>query len=226
MPYGRSAVLLFSGPPGVGKTACAEAIASELSRPLLVADYSQIENCYVGGTEKNIVRIFREAQASQAVLFWDEADAMLYSRSSADRSWEVRHVNVLLQELERFEGVCILATNREASLDPALARRVPVKVQFTRPDRSMRLAIWRKLVPEALPLASDIDLESLSFWELTGGEIKNVILNAARLALQGRQGDCVTMAHFDEALAMETQTARGTSSRIGFRGAPREESLR
>jgi len=217
--YGRSPVLLFSGPPGVGKTAAAEALASALGKSLLVADYSRIQNCFVGQTEKNIVRAFREARNQDAVLFWDEADAMFYSRDSAYRTWEVRDVNVLLQELERFEGVCILATNRSAALDPALERRIAIKVAFERPDQAQRRAIWEKLLPEKLPLAKDVNLDQLSRVDLVGGEIKNVVLNAARLTLQRAEHGPVAMADFRKAIQMEQEGKWKSEgrSRIGFR---------
>jgi hypothetical protein len=217
--YGRSPVLLFSGPPGVGKTAAAEALACALEKWLLVADYSRIENCFVGQTEKNIVRAFREARNQDAVLFWDEADAMFYSRDSAWRSWEVRDVNVLLQELERFEGVCILATNRTTGLDPALERRIAIKVAFERPDRAQRRRIWEKLLPKKMPLAKDINLDKLSQIDLVGGEIKNVILNAARLALQRDPDGPVTMEDFHKAIDREQsgQWSHNPRSRIGFK---------
>jgi len=219
VPYGRTVTLLFSGPPGVGKTASAEALAHELGRPILPVDYSQVQNCYVGNTEKNIVRMFREAAAHEAVLFWDEADAMFYDRDAAARTWEVRDVNVLLQELERFEGVCVLATNRRVSLDPALERRITLKVAFEPPDREERLAIWQRMVPAKLPLGDDVDLDVLAGAELTGGEIKNVLLNAARLALGRGPGGPVTMADFDEALRMEKAGAKrgGRGDGIGFK---------
>jgi SpoVK/Ycf46/Vps4 family AAA+-type ATPase len=219
VPYGRTVTLLFSGPPGVGKTASAEALAHELGRPILPVDYSEVQNCYVGNTEKNIVRMFREAAAREAVLFWDEADAMFYDRDAAARTWEVRDVNVLLQELERFEGVCVLATNRRVSLDPALERRITLKVAFEPPDREERLAIWQRMIPAKLPLGHDVDLDVLTAAELTGGEIKNVLLNAARLALgRGPEGP-VTMADFGEALRMEKAGSRrgDRSGGIGFR---------
>ena len=149
IPYGRSPVLLFSGPPGTGKTAAAIALAHELDRPILVADYSRIQNCFVGQTEKNIVRVFREAKNQKAVLLWDEADAMFFDRDSAQRNWEVRDVNVLLQEVERSESVCILATNRKITLDKALQRRIALKVEFDRPDQKRRRLIWERLLPEA-----------------------------------------------------------------------------
>ena len=216
IPYGRGPVLLFSGPPGTGKTATAEALAHELGRPILVADYSRIQNCFIGQTEKNIVRAFREAKDQEAVLFWDEADAMFYDRDSAHRNWEVRDVNVLLQELERFEGVCILATNRKITLDKALQRRITLKVEFERPDPRQRRQIWEKFMPRKLPVARDLDLEELSRLDLTGGEIKNVVLNAARLALQRDERGPVTMADFREALSVEARGGWNGHNRSGI----------
>jgi hypothetical protein len=201
--YGRAVTLLFAGPPGVGKTAAAEGLAHALKRPLLVADYAQIQNMFVGGTEKNIAAAFRKARWEGAVLFWDEADAMFYDRDLARQPFEVRDVNVLLQELERFEGVCVLATNRAASLDPALERRISLKVEFASPDRPAREAIWRKLLPRKLPLAKDVDLAGLAAAELTGGEIKNAVLNAARMALARGARARVRMRDLEAAVRLE-----------------------
>lgn len=218
IPYGRAVTVLFSGAPGLGKTATAEAIAHELGKPIIAVNYAEIQNCFVGETEKNIVKVFREASEADAVLFWDEADAMFYDRDSATRSWEVRDVNVLLQELERFEGVCVLSTNRTITLDHALERRIAVKVEFERPTRTMRRAIWQKLLPDRMPLAKDVNLDALSRQDLTGAEIKNVVLNAARAALARGPRTRVKMADFQEAIAMEVDrrwTADG-AKRMGF----------
>lgn len=214
--YGRGATLLFHGPPGTGKTATAEAIASELGRPLLAVDYSKIQNCFVGQTEKNIVKIFHKAQQASAVLFWDEADAMFFDRDAARYNWEVRDVNVLLQEIERFDGVCILATNRKTSLDKAFERRISAKVEFPRPDRALRETLWRKLLPERMPLGDDVDLARLSEADLAGGEIKNVILNAARFACGRDERGRVSARDFERALTMETQGRASKRARIGF----------
>jgi len=216
--YGHSVTLLFSGPPGTGKTASAEALARELGKPILVANYAEIQNCFVGMTEKNIARTFREAKAHDAVLFWDEADAMFYDRDSASRNWEVRDVNVLLQELERFEGVCVLATNRKVALDKALERRITMKVEFERPDREARRGIWEKMLPKKMPLAQDVDLDRLAEADLSGGEIKNVVLNAARLALQRGGKAKVTMNDLLKAVDMETEGkwSENGGSGIGF----------
>jgi len=221
IPYGHGVTLLFTGPPGVGKTASAEALAHELRRPILIADYSRIQNCLVGMTEKNITRIFREARARNAVLFWDEADAMFYDRDMGYRTWEVRDVNVLLQEIERFEGVCVLATNRRVALDKALERRISLRVEFTPPDDVMRRQIWRLLLPSSVPLSEDVDLGELAKVELTGGEIKNVILNAARMALIRGARTTVTDSDFRRAVSMETETrwVRGNRQDIGFRAS-------
>ena len=181
-----------------------------------MADYSRVQNCFVGQTEKNIVQAFSEAKRSGAVLFWDEADAMFYDRDSASRNWEVRDVNVLLQQLEQFEGVCILATNRKITLDKALERRSTLKVEFRRPDREERREIWRRFLPAEMPLENGLDLEELSRAELSGGEIKNVVLNAARLALRRGARGPVTMAGFQQARSMEGQGKWSDNRRIGF----------
>jgi SpoVK/Ycf46/Vps4 family AAA+-type ATPase len=216
--YGRGTTLLFSGPPGVGKTATAEAIAHALGRPILVASVAELQSCWVGQTEKAIVRVFREAAEAGAVLFWDEADAFFHERDAATRQWEVREVNVLLQELERFEGVCILATNRRTALDAALERRVSMKVEFERPDRAAARRIWSKLLPAKLPLASDVNLDALAAAELTGGQIKNVVLNAARRALLRGRRATVGRADFEEAIRAERDGQWTRREPLGFRG--------
>lgn len=215
-PYGTGATMMFYGPPGTGKTATAEALAAELGRPLLTADYAKIQNCFVGQTEKNIVALFRRARRHNAVLFWDEADAMFHDRDAASRAWEVRDVNVLLQEIERFDGVCILATNRKPTLDKALARRITAKIEFPRPGRAQREEIWRKLLPPRMPLAHDVDPARLAEADLSGGEIKNVILNAARLACGRSPESQVTAQDLNQAATMELAERSEARRTAGF----------
>lgn len=215
--YGTSVTALFSGLPGTGKTASAEAIAYRLGRPIITANYAEIMSRWVGETQKNIVKAFREAEQSKAVLFWDEADAMFYDRDSAVRNWEVRDVNVLLQELERFKGLCILSTNRKVALDKALERRIAIKVEFERPEKELRRQIWGKLIPENMPLAEDISIDRLSEADLSGGEIKNIVLNAARLSLSRGSKGPVTLLDFEKAIQMEIDGGwTGNNNSFGF----------
>ena len=143
---------------------------------------------------------------------------MFYDRDSARYSWEVRDVNVLLQQLERFDGVCILATNRKITLDKALERRISLKVEFARPDPRERRHIWQKFLPRKLPIDRDVNLDRLSEADLAGGEIKNVVLNAARLALQRNAEGPVSMQDFSTAIEMETCNRWNIEGRkqIGF----------
>jgi len=218
-PYGRAMTLLFSGTPGVGKTAAAEALAGELGKGLLVTHYPELVSCWIGETEKALASVFRDARKADAVLFWDEADSLFYERTDYSRTWEVSTVNTLLKEVEQFEGVCILATNRPVMLDKALHRRIAVKVEFKRPDAAMREKLWHKLLPKRLPLANDVRIKQLSTSDLSGGEIKNVVLNAARLALTRNAKGPVCMADFQAALRLEKAGVAGETpkEKLGFR---------
>jgi SpoVK/Ycf46/Vps4 family AAA+-type ATPase len=207
--YGIGMTMLFSGPPGTGKSACAEAMAHELNKLIIVVNYAQIQSRWVGETAKNTVRIFKKARDNDAVLFWDEADAMFLDRDSMTYSWEVREVNLLLQELEKFEGVCILATNRKRSLDEALQRRIALKIDFEKPEPPMRKKILEKLIPDTMPLAENINLDELCRQDFSGGEIKNVVLNAARIALGRSKNAVVNQDDFLKAIQMETQGGWG-----------------
>lgn len=214
--YGRGMGVLFSGPPGTGKTATAEAIAHALGRDILVVDYAALQRMWVGETEKNVARVFREAARHDCVLFFDEADAVFFDRDSAVRSWEAREVNVLLQQVENFPGVCILATNRETVLDTALARRLAVKVRFRLPGPEEAAAIWSLHLPRELPLADDVDLERLARLGLSGGQIKNAVLQAARRALA--RGRKARVRHADlEQAARDELAAMPAGEGIGFR---------
>jgi len=180
----------FAGPPGTGKTICAEAIAHALGRKLLVVRYAEMESMWAGETPKNVAAVFRFAAEQGAVLFFDEADAIAARRSSAgamDQGYQREQnttVNVLLRELESFNGVVIFATNLAANFDPAFERRIRTHVLFERPGAAEREQIWRVQVhPDKTPLAGDVDFMVLAEeFDATGGEIKNAVLKAAAVA--------------------------------------------
>jgi SpoVK/Ycf46/Vps4 family AAA+-type ATPase len=177
----------FAGPPGTGKTICAEALAKGLNRQLLVVRYAEIESRWVGQTSKHVASVFRAAERQNAVLFFDEADAIAGRRfTSATAGYEREAnatVNVLLQELERFNGVIIFATNLAASLDPAFERRIRTHILFGLPRSEERERIWRAQLHPRTPLADDVDFQALADeFPRSGGDIKNAVLKAAQLA--------------------------------------------
>jgi SpoVK/Ycf46/Vps4 family AAA+-type ATPase len=178
----------FAGPPGTGKTICAEAIAKSLGRQLLVVRYAELESMWMGETSKNVAAIFRTAREEQAVLLFDEADAIAARRSTSVDSGSQREsnsvVNVLLQELERYTGVVIFATNLAANFDPAFERRIRTHVLFELPGETERARIWKvQLHPSRTPLAPDVDFNALAHqYEVSGGDIQNAVLKAALAA--------------------------------------------
>ncbi len=178
----------FAGPPGTGKTICAEAIAKSLGRQLLVVRYAELESMWMGETAKNVAAIFRTAREEQAVLLFDEADAIAARRSTSVESGSQREsnsvVNVLLQELERYTGVVIFATNLAANFDPAFERRIRTHVLFELPGETERVRIWKvQLHPHRTPLAPDVDFNALAHdYQVSGGDIQNAVLKAALAA--------------------------------------------
>lgn len=209
--YGKGIGLIFAGPPGTGKTLAGEAIAGELKRPLFVVQVPELMGMFVGETQKNIAEVFQRARDEEggAVLLFDEADSLFFDRTGASRSWEVQDVNVLLTEVERHEGVVIMTTNRKDALDPALCRRVSAVVDFPMPDAAARAEIWRHLLPPAARLAADVDVVALAKAAvMSGGEIKNAVLHAVRLASHRK------VERIDQALLVEAANAI-TSGRWG-----------
>jgi SpoVK/Ycf46/Vps4 family AAA+-type ATPase len=192
-PNGLALAFNFAGPSGTGKTICAEAIAHALGRRLLVVRYAELESMWMGETPKNITAVFRRAQEEGAVLFFDEADAIASRRSTSVDRGIVREantvVNVLLQELETFNGVVIFATNLAANFDPAFERRIRTHVLFEMPGPVEREKIWRvQLHPVLTPLADDVDFRALAdTYEASGGDIRNAVLKAA-LSAAGEPG--------------------------------------
>lgn len=187
-PTGLALAFNFAGPPGTGKTICAEAIAHSLGRELLVVRYAELESMWMGETPKNVSAIFRTAREEEAVLLFDEADAIAARRStSMDHGFQRESnsiVSVLLQELERYNGVVIFATNLAANFDPAFERRIRTHVLFEMPGEAERERIWQvQLHPLRTPLAADVDFKALARrYEVSGGDIQNAVLKAALAA--------------------------------------------
>ena len=185
---GRGITALFAGDSGTGKTMSAEVVAGELGLDLYVIDLSTVIDKYIGETEKNLDRIFAEADRVNGVLLFDEADAIFGKRSEV-RDARDRYANVevayLLQRMERFDGLAILTTNLRANLDEAFTRRIDVIVDFPLPEDDARLALWRMHLPPELPQAIDLDLDFMARrFRLTGGNIRNACLTAAFLAAE------------------------------------------
>ena len=183
---GSGVSALFAGPSGTGKTMAAEVIARELRRDMYRIDLSGVVSKYIGETEKNLSRIFLEAEASNAILFFDEADALFGRRTKVSDAHD-RYANIetsyLLQRVEAYEGVVILATNLRENIDEAFTRRITLVVDFPFPDTASRRAIWRTHVPSDAPVAEDVDYDWLSSQlQITGGTIKNIVLAAAFFA--------------------------------------------
>ncbi len=204
---GAGVTVLFAGPPGTGKTMAAEVITAELGLDLYKIDLSTVVSKYIGETEKNLERIFKEAENSNAILFFDEADALFGKRSEVRDSHD-RYANIeisyLLQRMETYEGVTILATNLRANLDEAFTRRLQFVVDFPFPDEADRLRIWQTLFPADIPHDPGLDLPLLARrFKLAGGNIRNIITNAAFLA--AADGHQVTMEHLLHSTRRELQ---------------------
>ncbi len=206
-PYGRGLSVLLFGAPGTGKSMCAQVIAHELNLELYRVDLSKVIDKYVGETEKSISMIFREAKKCNVVLFFDECDTLFAKRSDDGGSNQASNNNktaLLLQEVEAYDGVSVLATNYKHNIDPAFFRRMKYIVEFQFPDPDTREMLWRTTIPKGTPLADDVDIRFLAErFEFVGGNIKNCILNAAFLAAADGEGKEVGMKHYLMAIKYE-----------------------
>jgi SpoVK/Ycf46/Vps4 family AAA+-type ATPase len=185
---GKGLTALFTGESGTGKTMAAEVIAKDLNLELYKIDLSSILSKYIGETEKNLNSIFKESEGSNSILFFDEADALFGKRTDVKDSHD-RYANIetnyLLQKIDEFEGVVILSTNYKRNIDEAFIRRMQFIVNFPFPDAEYRHEIWKKAFPEQVPRSNDIDFKFLaSNLQISGGNIKNIVINSAFLAAQ------------------------------------------
>jgi len=186
MPRGLGVAALFSGPPGTGKTMVAGLIANELDLELYQVDLSKVVSKWIGESEKQLAKVFDAAEEGHVLLLFDEADALFGQRSTEMRGATDRYanleVNFLLQRIERFNGIVILTTNLDASIDKALKRRLAAHVVFQHPDDDERARLWRQLLAaEGAPLGRDIDARKLAqlYPQMTGANIRNAALSAA-----------------------------------------------
>ncbi|MBO5246745.1 MAG: ATP-binding protein [Eubacterium sp.] len=206
-PYGRGLTVLLFGAPGTGKSMMAQVLAHELNLELYRVDISKVVDKYVGETEKSLSMIFREAKKCNVVLFFDECDTIFAKRSDDGGSNQSSNNNktaLLLQEMEAYDGVCVLATNYKHNIDPAFFRRMKYIVEFQFPNPDTREMLWRTTIPKTTPLAEDVDIRFLAEkFEFAGGNIKNCILNAAFLAAADGDGKEVKMKHYLMAIKYE-----------------------
>ncbi|MEV8629653.1 ATP-binding protein [Streptomyces sp. NBC_01268] len=202
---GRGVIALFAGPSGTGKTMSAEVVAADLGMDLYVVDLSTVVDKYVGETEKNLERIFTEAAAVNAVLLFDEADAIFGKRAEVKDAHD-RHANIesayLLQRMESFDGIAVLTTNLRANLDEAFTRRLDVIADFPVPDAAQRLALWERCLGGRLPRADDLDPAFCADrFELAGGSIRACAVTAAYAAAAADAP--LTMVQLVSAVAQE-----------------------
>jgi SpoVK/Ycf46/Vps4 family AAA+-type ATPase len=187
--YGVGMVMLFYGPPGTGKTMMANALANKLNKKILLINFPSLGSMAAG---ENFKFIFRESKINDAILFFDECEAIFETREKGGHD-----VNLLLTEIERHDGLIILATNRPFDLDEAMHRRIMLAIEFLQPDHLLRKTIWESHIPKDMKIADDVDLNELANrFELTGGFIKNALLSALSVAVS-RDGDNPVITHAD-----------------------------
>ena len=207
LSLGKGLSVLFAGPSGTGKTMAAEIIAGELGLDLYKIDLATVVSKYIGETEKNLSRIFSEAETSNSILFFDEAEALFGKRSAVKDSHD-RYANIeigyLLQRMEEYEGIVILATNIRKNMDEAFVRRLHFTVEFPFPDEEDRQRIWQGVWPHETPRSPEVDFALLARqFQITGGNIRNIALAAAFLAADDRGR--VGMEHLLRAVQREYQ---------------------
>lgn len=205
LAYGKGLTMLFAGPPGTGKTMAATIVARELGLPAYQVDISQVMSKYIGETEKSLGEIFDAAEKCGAILFFDETDALFGKRSEIKDSHD-KYANVetsfLLQRLESFDGIVLMATNLIQNIDEAFIRRISCVVNFPLPDAAQRLSLWHSMFPAEMPRDPGIDFDYLAEqFEISGAAIKNAVMSAAFLAAE--EDSAVNMAHILRAVKQQ-----------------------
>lgn len=203
--YGNGISLLLYGPPGTGKTMAAQVVANELGVPLYRVDISQIFSKYIGETEKNLSVIFDAAKGANVILFFDEADALFSKRTEINNSND-KYANsetaYLLQKIEEYDGMSILATNHYTNFDPAFVRRITYSVRLDSPDEDARYMLWTSTLPEEAKLEEDIPFRFLAReFDLSGANIKAILYSAAYMA--GAEGAAIGIRHIVRAMEYE-----------------------
>ncbi|NWJ45553.1 MAG: ATP-binding protein [Chloroflexi bacterium] len=209
LSLGKGLNVIFAGQSGTGKTMSAEIIAGELRMDLYKIDLSNVVSKYIGETEKNLERIFTEAGESNAILFFDEADSIFGKRSEVKDAHD-RYANIetgyLLQKMDEYEGIVILATNLRKNLDEAFVRRMHFVIEYPFPEEEDRYQIWSRVFPKEMPLAESVDLRFMARqFKIAGGNIKNIALTAAFLAASDGSDAMVEMLHLIRATRREFQ---------------------
>ena len=201
----RGLTALFQGGPGTGKTMAAGVIARALGYELWRVDLSKGMSRWIGETEKNLGRVFDAAEDGEVVLLFDEADSLFGKRTelkTAQDRFANLEVNYILQRMESFDGVSVLTTNAESSIDPALQRRLNFRIRFPEPETDEREQLWRQLLPPQAGLHEGVDFHELAErFDMTGGYIKNAVVRAAVIAARAGRGltaeDLWTGAHHE-----------------------------
>ena len=189
--YGNGISMIFAGPPGTGKTMAAQVMAAELGMELYRVELPSVVDKYIGETEKKLNRIFEEAQKSMAILFFDEADVLFSKRTEIKESndkYSNMEIAFLLQKMEEYEGVSILATNYLQNFDSAFRRRISDIIDFPLPDAGLRRKMWQSMIPEKLPVSEEIDFDFLAEqFEVSGSIIKSALIYASFLAAETQE---------------------------------------
>lgn len=208
LAYGKGVTILLYGKPGTGKTMCAQVLAKELGMELYRVDISQLVSKYIGETEKNLAKVFNEAKKGNIILFFDEADAIFSQRTAVNGTndkYANAEVSFLLQKMEEYPGVAILATNLVKNFDPAVMRRLTYSINFEFPDKETILKLWKTILPEHVKLDPSINLDVFAEnLELSGSNVKSILYNAAYMAASEDVDEIViTPEHLIPAIQME-----------------------